>query len=118
MDDNYDDKIRKGQVFAADDDAIVGFIVLVPKADHMLLENVAVDPYHQGIGVGRSLLDYAEIHAAQFGFSEVRLYTNEAMTENLSFYPRLGYHETDRRIENDFHRVYYSKRLGLLNPSS
>ena len=36
------------------------------------------------------LLDRAEGDAAELGLTEIRLYTNEAMTENLSYYPRMA----------------------------
>jgi hypothetical protein len=45
------------------------------------------------------------------GVTEVRLYTNEAMTENLSFYPRHGYRETGRAVQDGFRRVYFSKTV-------
>ena len=31
------------------------------------------------------------------------------MTENLSFYPRMGYAEVDRRHEDGFDRVFFEK---------
>jgi hypothetical protein len=31
------------------------------------------------------------------------------MTENLSFYPRLGYIEVARRAEHGFNRVFFEK---------
>ena len=33
------------------------------------------------------------------------------MTENLELYPRLGYREIDRRLDQGFQRVFFSKRL-------
>ena len=111
MDDDYEAKTRRGEVFVADDGAVAGLIVLVERTDHLLVENVAVDPARQGTGIGRTLLEYAESHAAAHGLRELGLYTNEAMTENLAFYPRLGYREVGRRVEDGFRRVYYSKRL-------
>jgi hypothetical protein len=33
------------------------------------------------------------------------------MTENLAFYPRLGYREVGRVVEDGFRRVYFAKRL-------
>jgi N-acetylglutamate synthase-like GNAT family acetyltransferase len=92
-------------------DAIVGALVTEDRADHLLLETIAVAPGAQGSGYGRLLLDRAEQDAADLGFTEVRLYTNEAMTENLTFYPRHGYRETGRATEDGFRRVYYSKTL-------
>ena len=41
----------------------------------------------------------------------VTLYTNEAMVENLQLYPRLGYVETGRGVEEGYRRVYFEKRL-------
>ena len=111
MNDDYEAKTRSGEVFVADVGTVAGLIVLVEHADHLLVENVAVEPARQGTGVGRMLLAYAERHAAERGLRELRLYTNEAMTENLAFYPRLGYREVERRVEAGFRRVYYSKLL-------
>jgi ribosomal protein S18 acetylase RimI-like enzyme len=64
MDDNYDERIRAARVFVADDDGVVGLIVLVATPDHVLIENVAVDPDHQRAGIGRALMSLAEGYAA------------------------------------------------------
>ena len=53
----------------------------------------------------------AEEEARRRGLREVRLYTNEAMTENLAYYPRLGYTETRRALHDGFRRVFFSKTL-------
>jgi GNAT superfamily N-acetyltransferase len=92
-------------------DAAVGLIVLVPEAGYLLLENVAVLPSCQGRGVGSLLLRFAEAKAVELGLVEIRLYTNEAMTENLAYYPRHGYRETHRGEQDGFRRVYFSKQL-------
>ena len=93
-------------------DAIVGALVTQDRVDYLLLETIAVAPAAQGSGHGRLLLDRAERDAAELGLTEVRLYTNEAMTENLAFYPRHGYRETDRALQDGFRRVYFSKTVG------
>jgi hypothetical protein len=33
------------------------------------------------------------------------------MAENLSIYPRLGYVEVARRVEDGFNRVFFAKRV-------
>lgn len=111
MDDDYAQKVREGLVDIADDGGPVGLIVLVPAPGHLLIENVAVAPEHQGTGVGRLLLRHAEQRARALRLDELRLYTNAAMTENLMLYPRLGYQERARRSEDGFERVYFSKRI-------
>jgi N-acetylglutamate synthase-like GNAT family acetyltransferase len=92
-------------------DAIVGALVTEDRGDHLLLETIAVASSAQGSGYGRLLLDRAEGDAAELGLTEIRLYTNEAMTENLSFYPRHGYRETGRAQQDGFWRVYFSKTV-------
>ena len=34
------------------------------------------------------------------------------MTENLVLYPRLGYVEVDRCVDNGYDRVYFTKDVG------
>jgi ribosomal protein S18 acetylase RimI-like enzyme len=92
-------------------DGIVGALVTEDRGDHLLLETIAVAPAAQGRGYGRLLLDRAEADAVELGLTEIRLYTNEAMTENLSFYPRHGYRETGRALQDGFRRVYFSKTV-------
>ena len=90
---------------------IVGVLVIRPVHGSLHLENVAVQPGSQGHGYGRALIAFAEAEARRLGLPAVTLYTNEAMTENLRLYPRLGYVETGRRHEQGYRRVYFEKRL-------
>ncbi len=112
MDDDYDERIRTARVLVADDDGVVGLIVLVGTPDHVLIENVAVHPDRQRAGIGRALLSLAEDYAGELGLDRLRLYTNVVMVENIRLYARLGHEEDGRHITNSFERVYMSKRLG------
>jgi ribosomal protein S18 acetylase RimI-like enzyme len=96
---------------ATRDGTVVGLLVLAPRPDHLLLENVAVLPAEQGRGTGSALLDLAEEQARQRGLAEVRLFTNEAMTENIGYYGRRGYTETHRAQDEGFARVFFRKPL-------
>jgi len=93
------------------DPDLAGLIVLIPDGAALMIENVAVSPAHQGHGYGRRLMDFAESQARERGAPALTLYTNEKMTENLALYGRLGFHETDRRTEAGFARVYMTKPL-------
>ncbi len=73
------------------DGKLAGLIEMIPKADHLLIENVAVSPTFQGRGLGRKLLTHAERVAASLGHSLIKLYTNKLFAENLRFYQKLGY---------------------------
>jgi N-acetylglutamate synthase-like GNAT family acetyltransferase len=91
--------------------AIAAVLVTQNHGDHLLLETIAVAPDAQRGGHGRRLLERADRDAAEQGLTEVRLCTNEAMTENLVFYPRHGYRETGRGIQDGYRRVFFAKNL-------
>lgn len=82
---------------AVEDGAVTGFVILIPRPGYLLLDNVAVLPAAQGRGIGARLLALTEDQARTLGLTEIRLYTNEAMTENLAYYPRHGYTELPGR---------------------
>jgi ribosomal protein S18 acetylase RimI-like enzyme len=80
------------------DGTLAALIELIPQADHLLIENVAVAPAFQGRGLGRKLLTHAEQVAASLGLSVIKLYTNKLFTQNLRLYQKLGY-AVDREEE-------------------
>ena len=89
---------------------LVGLIVMFPQGGHLFVENVAVWPAEQGRGHGRRLLRHAEREARRLGLEEIRLYTEERMSENLTLYPAIGYEEIERREEAGYRRVYFRKK--------
>lgn len=112
---DYAQIVESGHAWVAEHgDRIVGLLVLEPAEDHLLLENVAVAPQAQGLGVGGRLLRLAEEQALARGLREVRLYTNEAMTENLAYYLRRGYSETHRATQDGFRPIFFTKPLELV----
>lgn len=107
--------IRTEEVFVLYDGAqLLGLIILRSAGDHLLVENIAVEPRLQRRGHGRALLEFAEEHGRGLGFGEIRLYTNVAMTENIGLYVHLGWREYDRRVEDGFSRVYFRKALATV----
>ena len=109
---NYAEAIRNQQVWVAEEGGqIIAVLGLTAGDDHMMVENVAVNLAQQGSGVGRKLLTFAEAEAHRQGLHEMRLYTAEAMTENIQLYSRFGYVETERKVVMEIPRVYMSKRL-------
>ena len=111
--DDYAKRIADGvvSVLGEADGAIVGLIVLLPKADHLLLDNIAVRPDRQRRGLGRALIAFAEAEARRMSFTELRLYTHEAMSENIALYARLGFEETGRGHEAGYDRVFMRKSV-------
>jgi GNAT superfamily N-acetyltransferase len=108
--DDYAAHIRDGTAWVMESEGVVaGLVVLLPRADHLLLDNIAVDPQCQGKGIGRALLDFAGHEARRQGHAEMRLYTNAAMTENLAMYPRLGWSRTGSAVQDGYERVFFRK---------
>jgi len=107
--DDYGHQVAAGGVHVLERAGRVhGFVVLIHHDEYLLLDNLAVDPGAQGLGYGRLLLEFTERQARQ---GSIRLYTNEAMTENIALYARKGYVETHRAEENGLRRVYMQKEL-------
>jgi ribosomal protein S18 acetylase RimI-like enzyme len=112
MDADYGALVVAGEVWVrADGEELVGVLVARQSRDVLELENVAVAPARQGEGHGGALLAFAEERAQELQLAAIELYTNEAMEENLALYRRLGYVETERRVEDGYRRVFFRKTL-------
>ena len=112
MTEDYAEVVRTHPVVVAERGGeIAGLIVLGVDDEGFFVDNVAVDPAHQGSGVGRALLEHAEGAARDAGFDSIYLFTHERMSENLALYSRVGYVEYDRRVHGGARIVYLRKRL-------
>lgn len=85
---------------------LVGYLIGWAEMHAYFIEDVAVDPARQGEGFGRQLIEYAIGQARCLNLPALRLYTNVAITENLSIYGHMGFVETHRAIEDGYNRVY------------
>ena len=109
--------IALGQVWLVrDGGADVGLMVLEAAADHLMIESLVLLPDHQGRGLGRWMLGFAEDRARQAGVPELRLYANVLMTRNIGIYRRAGFVETYRKAVQlpqgvEFVRAYLAKPL-------
>jgi ribosomal protein S18 acetylase RimI-like enzyme len=92
-------------------DTVAGCMIAWPQADGYFIDNIAVDPAWQGRGFGRRLMDHGEREARRHALDGIRLYTNAAMTENLTLYGRMGFVETHRAVERGFSRVFMRRAL-------
>jgi GNAT superfamily N-acetyltransferase len=94
------------------DGELAGLIELIPAADHLLLENLAVVPAHQRKGIGHRLMAHVEALARAQGLPMVRLYTNKAFATNLEFYRKLGYAiEREEPIKSGGFLVHFAKAV-------
>lgn len=102
--------IREAEVWVLNDGgSVVGVIELIPREDHLWVENVAIHPAHQARGLGRRLLRHAEHEARRHGLGEIRLLTNERYAANIAMYRRYGYAETHREPYLGTDLVHFSK---------
>ncbi|MCR0983031.1 GNAT family N-acetyltransferase [Roseomonas populi] len=112
MDDDFAARIAQGQAHVMErDGALVALAVIEDRADHLWIEDLAVEPGLHGQGIGRALLAFAEGEARRLGLRELRLLTNERMERNRAIYARAGFQETERREEMGFRRVYMVRHL-------
>jgi ribosomal protein S18 acetylase RimI-like enzyme len=111
MDDDYAARIAAGEASVLEDAAgtLIGLVVVERHPDHLMLDNIAVEPALAGTGAGRILLDFVEEEARRLGRPEIRLYTHALMARNVAIYEKRGYAVTDRRSEKGFDRVFMAK---------
>ncbi|MFF8840053.1 GNAT family N-acetyltransferase [Streptomyces sp. NPDC015130] len=110
MESDHAANVAAGLVFVVGD-PVVGLVVVIPEADHLYLDEVAVHPEAQGTGLGRVLMEWVEQRARQLGLPEVRLLTNAMMWENQKLYERYGYEVVERRVDGPYDRIHYRKVL-------
>ena len=108
---DYAEAIAQHRVDIFDQPNPVALIEMIPHADHLWLENLAVHPDHQGQGIGHTLIAHAEQVAQSLRLPELRLLTNAAFTANLAFYKKQGFTETHRAPFKAGVTAYFAKRL-------
>ncbi|GKT60051.1 acetyltransferase [Colletotrichum tofieldiae] len=113
---NYDELIKTQLVYVLQNDdsrEVVGAIVLRhdPVAESLHINNLVVAPAAQRRGYGRVLMGCAEDVARAYQCTSLQLYTNIKMYENLVLYPKMGFIETERKIEDGYERVYFRREL-------
>ena len=110
---DFEHHLRNDIIFVAatePENLVVGYAVLVKKADGIWLENIAVATASGGQGVGTGLIRHVEDYLSGRA-TGYQLYTNVKMVRNIGWYERLGFMETRRAFENGFERVYFRKLL-------
>jgi len=110
--DDYAARVSERAVWVLEEGTVLAaIIVLLPAPNYLLLDNLAVSPARQSLGLGRRLLAFAETEALRRGYREIRLYTHQTMVENQRLYASIGYEETGRGTEAGYDRVFMRKQL-------
>lgn len=80
-------------VVVGDDDRALGYVVVERVDAHAHVEQVSVDPDHQGQGLGRLLMTWVDDWARGDGRQGVTLTTFRDVPWNAPLYERLGFRE-------------------------
>jgi ribosomal protein S18 acetylase RimI-like enzyme len=105
-----DCRIQPDGVLVAEDPTgkVVGYVTtrVNPVTGIGWIPNLAVDPKHQGKGLGRLLLERAILFLRESGMSVAKIETLEQNPIGQSLYPSLGFQEVARQI-------HFAMRLDL-----
>jgi predicted GNAT family N-acyltransferase len=76
---------------------LIGGLILAPIDDEEIrVMQVAVDVVHQGEGIGKKLIEYAESVAKKIGYSRIVMH---AMLSVVGFYEKLGFSQDSDMFE-------------------
>ena len=76
---------------------IIGSVLLIEKEDQLYLGMLTVSPELQNSGIGKKLMQEAEIHASKLGLSKIVMTVISVREELISWYKRNGYQDTGAR---------------------
>ena len=76
---------------------IIGCVLLVEKENELYLGMLTVSPLLQNNGIGKKLMQQAEILASELGLSKISMTVITLREELISWYKRLGYADTGAR---------------------
>jgi ribosomal protein S18 acetylase RimI-like enzyme len=98
-----DCRLQPDGVFVAEDPATgtpIGYVTTRLNATSKIgwIPNLAVDPAHQGKGLGRALLEHALTFFRQSGMEVAKIETLEQNPIGQNLYPSLGFKEVARQI--------------------
>ena len=71
--------------------------ILVPRT-FALIENICVDRDHRNQGIGKALVEHAQLWAKEKGANSIELTVYEFNTDAREFYESLGYFTESRRM--------------------
>ena len=80
-----------------DNNIIIGCVLLIEKEQQLYLGMLTVSPELQNSGVGKKLLQQAEIHAKKVGLPKIVMTVISVRKELIAWYKRNGYSGTGAR---------------------
>jgi GNAT superfamily N-acetyltransferase len=84
--------LERETVFVAEvEGTAAGYVALEPEESRVRVDQLFVSPEHEGEGVGRQLLEYAEGYAIHQGARALRVVVAESDTRAAGFYRGRGF---------------------------
>ena len=80
-----------------ENDQMLGCVLLIEKENLLYLGMLTVSPELQNSGIGKKLLQQAEIQASELGLSKIGMTVITVREELISWYKRHGYEDTGAR---------------------
>lgn len=91
-------------LLAHEDSALIGCVFCQPRGDTLYIGKLAVDPVHQGRGIGRRLIEHAEAEGRAFGHTALVLQTRIELTRNHATFTRLGFEKIGETVHKGYDR--------------
>lgn len=101
-----------------ENDQIVGCVLLIKKEQKLYLGMLTVSPELQNSGIGKKLLQQAEIQAKELGLPKIVMTVISVREELIAWYKRNGYVDTGAREpfpESDVHIPISNKHLEFMS---
>ncbi len=76
---------------------IIGCVLLIEKENQLYLGMLTVSPELQNSGIGKKLMQQAEVFALELGLSKIVMTVITVREELISWYKRRGYVDTGKR---------------------
>jgi ribosomal protein S18 acetylase RimI-like enzyme len=80
-----------------ENEQIIGCVLLIKKEQQLYLGMLTVSPELQNSGIGKKLLQQAEIHASALGLPKIVMTVISVREELIAWYKRNGYVDTGAR---------------------
>jgi GNAT superfamily N-acetyltransferase len=94
--------LSKGEFLVAEDGLgrVIACVYTEARGERGYFGMLAVEPSHQGVGLGRAMVEAAEAHCRRHGCASMDISVLSMRPELLSFYRKFGYVERGRE---EFH---------------
>ena len=100
----------------ADNDRMIGFLLLMDRGKAAQLRYFLIDPEYRGIGLGSKLMSLYMDFLHECGYKESYLWTTHELSTAAFLYKRLGFKLTEEKESTSFGKPLKEQRYDLVLP--